>query len=351
MQMKKKLYIANCDFELTLARAKKLPKVQKWQLEFLPLLLAKSEDYVLVTHLPSPSYLDLLRGILGRDIATLVQEHELHNLVDVEIIPWGHSEDITLLCSKYGLPYCAPDPAVIKLVNSKEFSFTNSKKLPGARLIYSVDDLDQFIKQVPGDKVVKSCYGLTGKGHYFIQNNYEKVLSSIRQEFCLGRPCIAEPWVHRIKDFSTQWSIQDGRVSLLGVTHFEVDNLGRWRKTRVLQDSQCAHVEEHCTVAEKLLNSIAAMGFYGYIGVDAMVYKDEMGIKLHPVVEINARMTMSLVALLLLKSVAKDGGEVSFKKGDLTNSLLPQYVETPGGFVAFSYGLYATFEKELTQRN
>lgn len=349
--MKRKLYIANCDFEMTLAGAKKLPKVQKWQLEFLPLLFANAEDYVLVTHLPDSCYLDLLRSILGREVATLVQEQELHKLLDTEVIPWGHSEDIAVLCSKYGLLYNAPDSTTIKTVNSKEFSFTNSLKLPGARLVYSVDDLEQFMQQVPGDKVVKSCYGLTGKGHYFIQAGYERALPSLQQEFSLGRPCIAEPWVRRLKDFSTQWSIEKGAVSLLGVTHFEVDSFGRWRKTKVLPEALCSHVEEHSIIAAKLLNSIASMGFYGFVGVDAMVYQYGNEIKLHPVVEINARMTMSLVALLLLQSMGKYGGEITFKKGDLTNSLLPQYVETQDGLVAFSYGLYATFEKELIQRS
>ena len=43
------------------------------------------------------------------------------------------------------------------------------------------------------------------------------------------------------------------------------------------------------------------LGYFGNVGIDAMVYRSENGPQLHPIVEINARKTMGFAALELQK--------------------------------------------------
>ena len=49
-------------------------------------------------------------------------------------------------------------------------------------------------------------------------------------------------------------------------------------------------------MAEPIVKRVYARGFFGHLGVDAFVYSEK---RLQPVVEINARKTMSWVALAL----------------------------------------------------
>ena len=59
-------------------------------------------------------------------------------------------------------------------------------------------------------------------------------------------------------------------------------------------------LEEHETFAQKVLSKIADVGYFGNVGIDAMIYEEENGeMKLHPVVEINARKTMGWVTLAI----------------------------------------------------
>ncbi len=50
---------------------------------------------------------------------------------------------------------------------------------------------------------------------------------------------------------------------------------------------------------------VAKLGFFGFIGADALLYRhlENQSICLYPLVEINGRQTMSLVALRLQKRI------------------------------------------------
>ena len=58
-------------------------------------------------------------------------------------------------------------------------------------------------------------------------------------------------------------------------------------------------MEKHQEIALDVLKKIATCGYFGNIGVDAMVYRLNGEILLHPIVEINARKTMGYAALTL----------------------------------------------------
>jgi hypothetical protein len=59
-------------------------------------------------------------------------------------------------------------------------------------------------------------------------------------------------------------------------------------------------LQDHCKKAIPLLGKIAEVGYFGHVGIDAMLYtlpEDPHTLHLHPVVEINARKTMGWAAL------------------------------------------------------
>ena len=65
-------------------------------------------------------------------------------------------------------------------------------------------------------------------------------------------------------------------------------------KSNIAQKKAPPFLEEHREFVTEVLEEIALMGYFGLVGFDAMVYGNH---KLQPIVEINARKTMGLVAL------------------------------------------------------
>lgn len=235
------------------------------QLQFLPLIYARPNDSILVSELPDNP--DPRLCLIDDPPKNLPIEH------------WGPSRAIAAWAQKHQIPYSIPDWNWVRTINSKVFSFTHSPKLPLAKLLNTQDEVEEWIKNTPDPKLLKTPFGTAGSGH--IRNPK------------IGRayptPIIGEPWVERILDFSTQW--QNGK--LLGATAFENEPNGTYKGTFAL-DIEYWALEEHLAVARPLIEKLQ---YGGNIGVDAFIYLWEGKKRVHPVVEINARKTMSWAAL------------------------------------------------------
>jgi len=110
---------------------------------------------------------------------------------------------------------------------------------------------------------------------------------------------LAEPWLPRKFDFSSQWEIGKA-IELQGVTTFETSDKGSYSATLAGPIDPLFQwaIDKHLEIALPILKKIQAMGFFGSLGIDAFVYGEN---QLHPIVEINARKTMSRVALMIQK--------------------------------------------------
>ena len=168
----------------------------------------------------------------------------------------------------------------------KSFLIHRIPKLPGAALLNNQEEIKAWIEATPGSKVLKTPFGTAGSGH--ILNPDVKRLYKT--------PIIGEPWVERVLDFSTQW--QHGK--LVGVTVFENEPNGTYKGTYEGTVESWA-LEEHLAVAHPLIKKIERMGYAGNIGIDAFIYLCKGEKRLHPIVEINGRKTMSWAALQMPK--------------------------------------------------
>lgn len=310
----RKLYIANSNFEFELMEKSVFPIVASLkkhplclQLQFLPLFFADESDAVLVTDLPSVEYLNHLKkkGFRLPSLLTYNQQIPPH----LEITSWGWSRSLASWASENKLAYKMPAWEVIKLVNSKAWSFENSPKLRRAGLALNESDLTQLLKQLKRPVVLKTCFGLSGRGHLLIKEEGSQITDKVRH-FCQSQwsenlPIIVEPWVERVADFSSQWFIsQEGRVTFLAITKMINSSTGSYQGTILgkeleLFPSHLPLLEAHKIEAEKILLKMHSQGYFGYAGIDAMIYKDIDSQKetLHPIVEVNARMTMAMVML------------------------------------------------------
>ncbi len=326
------LHIANANFESELSATKPTTVAALiqthpifLQLQFLPLLYAGPDDGVAVTHAPSSFF------------------HRWHlldekNFSYESVESWGASPSIASWAAKRKLAYTMPTWDVVKQVNSKAFSFTESPKLPGAALVHSLAELEQWQQKTEGPKVLKTCFGVSGKGHLFLPSPHMKKFAE--QEFEQSRPLIAEPWVERKLDFSTQWMIEpDQKIECLGATVCVNDQRGQYNSNKVgdlpfLFGKYFPFLELHKEKVFPILQKMAALGYFGNVGIDAMIWGND---QLHPVVEINARKTMGWVALEISKRrFPKQTIALSYlTKSNLTNLLPDAIVQKDGSLLHF----------------
>ena len=323
-----KLHIANTFFEWELETDSNIPLSEAFnqnpiylQLQFLPILYA---DAMIVTDRPR----------LSLEIPKLFTFDDTLFPRDAEIESWGASQLIAKWAKRHGLTYHMPDWQIVKQINSKQFSFENSPKLPGSALLTDEAQAKEWLKSFEGKKVLKTCFGLSGKGHLFVEKG-APISSFLQKQWDKGLPVIGEPWVERVLDFSTQWQIDtEGKVHYLGATLCQNDERGQYRSNTVGEeklvfDNHLSFLAQHREIAEPLLHTIAQLGFFGNIGIDAMIYNPEEP-RLHPVVEINARKTMGWAALAFQKRHCP-GKTICFRFAHGEQGYLPHQLSLKNG--------------------
>jgi hypothetical protein len=286
------IHIANTNFEIEL---------EGCSTNTLKDLLTKSKFAIQLQYLPF-LYKDKFEEILVCGKA----EGFLNDCIDIEdnkplegyeINSWGYSQLIEHFASKKSLKYEIPDFNIVKKVNSKIFSFENSDKLPGSFLVDNAALL-------PEQGVLKSAYGFSAKGHCILHKS-DPLLSSafLKQELSKGFKVIYEPWVERILDFSTQWSISASKeISYIGATIMKNSLFGAYLGSVLGEEKKLfgrylSHLEHHKLACLDLLKKIRDLNYFGFVGIDSMIYKHDSKELLKPIVEVNARKTLGYCLL------------------------------------------------------
>lgn len=287
------LHIANVFFELELAGQLKqdfasmlqaLPVGR--QLQYLPFLYAAPEDGVLCSPAPKAGF----PYFEGRAVA-MEQVDGAWDAVEV----WGWSPSVYTFLQQRGICFDAPAVDVVRKVNAKDWAFERSARLDGAQLIGSSSELGQWLRNVSYPAVLKTVYGVSGRGHRIYHAPGAGCEDFARKEWEAGRPLIGEPWVERSVDFSSQWELgRSGQAKLLAWTQLENDARGSYQASLVGGDEP-PFWNEHVVAARKILQEAHSEGYFGHVGIDAFTYDE--GRRLHPICELNARNTMAHVAL------------------------------------------------------
>jgi len=327
------VHVANTNFEFELNQGSSKSIEENWsknplclQLQFLPLLFAAPDDIVAVTRLPSQTFLNQLKYILNvEDLPRVISLQEKISFRNFKCVSWGPSRQVQAWASQHNIDYPIPKEwAMIRKINSKAFSF-NYSPFSEAKLIHHRDDLKNWLNQASNPKVLKTCFGLSGIGHLLINEStdFNRIVAFCTKEWNLQQPLIGEPWLNRIFDFSTQWTLSpDGKAQLLGPTVFQTRPNGRYLGTFAGNEEKIfgdylPFLYEHIRLAGDALQDLAKSGYFGHVGIDALLYRceQENKIKLYPIVEINGRQTLSLVALRLQQQYYPDQVvQLSFQK-------------------------------------
>ncbi|MFF4399827.1 ATP-grasp domain-containing protein [Streptomyces sp. NPDC001480] len=215
------------------------------------------------------------------------------------------------LAARTGLRLAAPAAACCKRVNSKVYSRRLADEL-GIRQArgWACETLEELSAAVAaagelldaGTRVVvKDAFGVSGKGIVVLdsakrlQRLHRMAVTAAERAAAAGggRPrtaLVIEEWVAKRADLNYQFTVgRDGRVRFDFVKELLTEG-GVHKGHRMPARLSERQVAEITGVAHRLGERLAADGYFGVVGVDAMVDPDE---GLYPIVEINARNNMS----------------------------------------------------------
>ncbi|MFC0623552.1 hypothetical protein [Kribbella deserti] len=203
-----------------------------------------------------------------------------------------------------------PKASIVAEVNSKTWSneLVRALALPGAgRVVRSVDELVQAVEALDLRALVKDPYGVSGRA--LLEVSTPGVLRAItrvlRKQVEAGRRIeliVQEKFAKRY-DFSGHLRIErDGSWQFLGVqgmTNRGFRHLGSGPLPPGVVDPG-----QYVETLARVVPALTKAGYWGPIGVDAMVLDDGT---LIPVLEINARQSPGLLAVLLDRRATEHG--------------------------------------------
>jgi hypothetical protein len=147
------------------------------------------------------------------------------------------------------------------------------------------------------------------------QSNHQVITGILNQQNFV----ICEPWHHKVNDLSLQFfSNGKGQIEYKGTTTFTTDSKGHFTGNyiqelppdlpRELKEFIQLNLKQiEYTLIQSLNKSRFSTGYFGWLGVDVLIYKSENGnFRIHPCVEINCRLTMGAIALSLRKHLAEN---------------------------------------------
>ena len=204
-----------------------------------------------------------------------------------------------------------PSPEVAKDVNHKRFAFEianqNGWQHEHQTFISSFEELDEHIGTSRlKDKspwLVKAPYsaagrnGIVSKDTAFAEDE-KRHIGRLLERF---KSLMVMPWLDRILDFSVSGVIGEGKDWVFPVHFPKVDKRGAVRGIEIY-DSKSKQVFfpielttiEHVT--KRVLAKLKEASFYGPFSFDGFLYNKNDKRRIHPLSEINGRLTFSLVA-------------------------------------------------------
>lgn len=193
--------------------------------------------------------------------------------------------------------------------------------LPAAEL-RSLEEVRSFA-EAHDEIVVKAPWSSSGRGVYWTTIGFTPSLAGwIKRTIEKQGSIMAEVAMERVMDFAMEFCIERGKAQFVGYSLFFTEGQGAYRGNRLMSNERIAEVvsewvpEEELDEVERSLIEFMECNlaeFYeGYVGVDMFVYKAKGGFLLNPVVEINLRMTMGMVARVLYDKYVSPGSEGMF---------------------------------------
>jgi uncharacterized ferritin-like protein (DUF455 family) len=308
--------------------------------DYAPLmaLFAHKDDIVCVRERPTVEHLKLM-DIMGLPVPEYLPLEDLDRIKERKIQsfePWGWSPAVEKIFAPFESQRVPSQwqPPEIRIeqhesIFSKTLANTLREKIGRNHVktmrLKSLENIPGVLAQLspfsPSETVVfKSPFSASGRGMIRIRHQAPdaKDLQWIATILKHHGEVLAEPWLKKFTDLSTHVDIApDGTVKYIGVTRFWTDVRGQYRGHLVgrMMDELGPTViqswhrdggwsETLKDTAMKVGEEAFQRGYFGPLGIDALIFRDDDGLQLRPLLEINPRWSMGRMALVLQQRLA-----------------------------------------------
>ncbi len=204
---------------------------------------------------------------------------------------------------RFGIQARQPQLEVVRKVNTKHYSALMKERLelanPGV-LVSSSEELEQVGLHLlqEGSFMIKDNYGVSGKGNLHIESPsmLQRIVNSIRKQEQKGRNVqfVLERYSNKERDFSCQFHItEQGDIDILSV-QWLANSQFAYRES-LSPDIQFMDRLESSAYFDTMMDIGRLLyqdGYFGHVCIDSMTLVDGT---IEPMVEINARKSMSLI--------------------------------------------------------
>lgn len=345
----RRLHLFNCSNDLALAQGSKeyiAPKSvvrMEQDLAPLPWWWANEGDAVLLPQETDKSVVERFFAPYNRNVI-FVTENEgyntLHQCAGCDFLPspWGWSRASAERFHRFGVPdNMLPDNSMLdtmRSLSSRKFAaeyimdFLSDKTVLPYKSIMAGNKM-RFIKeldklQIQERTIFKSPWSSSGRG-VFAANSLDE--PSIREKLTgfISRQggFIADKMYNKQLDFAFEYSIgRDGVATFLGYSVFVAGGNGYYGHNIVAPQSILREIIIDNGCPEELLNnlivlhatllSIALKGKYqGVVGVDMLTAQESDGCIIHPCIEINLRMNIGVLAIMVNRLIGDSDAELT----------------------------------------
>lgn len=255
---------------------------------------------------------------------------------------WLATEEAEAVLGGEGVAAAFAPPRITRLVHDKAFAHRTAVRhglvppclLPHLEVLEPEDLREEVVREkiralpewVGEDWILKPRLGSSGRGRVRRLADLE----GSRPRLSSRGGAIFEPWLSRIEDLSALLHLdRAGRRSWIGTTRQLVTGAGIYQGSRGRFSGAGLPVagtpwdDELLLAGDAVGREAAHLGYFGPLGVDAIAFRGPGGEPLlRPVVEVNARFTMGIVAAGILERALRTGaieprGEWLFSLRDL----------------------------------
>jgi hypothetical protein len=217
---------------------------------------------------------------------------------------WGWSISSIRRLEDY---YCMcdhPSFDIVARVNSRAFSADIARTMglkTAGKVVSSIEELTQEIASRSGPSLVKPLFGSSGIGHIIVRGvgDHEGLTRSGSLIGKSGQGVSVEPLLDRIDDYAANFFLErDGTISNISFHQGIVDGRGVFRGIILRPDTIFLEIfyEDLFRSVEVVGAALHNAGYFGDVGIDAFSYNDSGTLRMNPLCEINARITMGDVA-------------------------------------------------------
>ncbi len=223
-----------------------------------------------------------------------------------EISPWGWSDTVKAMNQN---KTSHPSIDSVRNINSRLYSFQLETELKigliQSLLIEDISLLENHLKNEFRNNepwVIKSEFAMSGRERITGTDNKlsEPQMNWIQKRIRVGQKLFLEPWVHATSEAGIQFTIPNkGEPILEGLVPLISTKKGGYQGSLISHSPKNPQlwkkaIEWGFQIAER----IQCEGYWGPLGIDAMLYKKhDQECLLRPVMDINGRLTMGRCAL------------------------------------------------------